>query len=264
MITADFHTHTSFSSDSDEPMENIVREAVARGLKALCITEHMDMDFPTGEFLVDTNAYRTELFRLKEKYAGKIELLYGIELGLMDYLAPRLYDYIGGENFDFIIGSSHLVDGYDPYDPAYIEAYGDRRGIERYFESILENISAYDGFDVYGHLDYVVRYSKAKSYNPDEYSELTEEILKKLIGMGKGIELNTAGLKYGLGWAHPHPKLLKRYRELGGEIITVGSDGHRCEHIAYDFGKAADILEAAGFNYYTVFRNRKPEFLPLK
>ena len=81
--------------------------------------------------------------------------------------------------------------------------------------------------------------------------------------MGKGIELNTAGLKYGLGFAHPHPDILKRYRQLGGEIITVGADAHKPEHIAYDFGKAADILRSCGFEYYTEFKQRRPIFLHL-
>ncbi len=263
MIKADFHVHSAFSTDSDEPLENVVRAAVDKGLEMLCVTEHMDMDFPTGEFIVDTAAYKRELFRLREEYSDRIELLFGIELGLMDYLAPRLYEYAESEEFDFIIGSSHLVEGMDPYEPPFFAKYGDKNGILRYFDSILANITAYDGFDVYGHLDYAVRYCGAKSYAPSDYSEIIEQILKKLISMGKGIELNTAGLKYGLGWAHPHPEVLRLYRELGGEVITVGSDGHRGEHIAYDFRKAEEILKSADFRYYTVFRKRKPHFIAL-
>ncbi len=263
MIKADLHVHSSFSSDSEEQLENSANAAIAKGLDTLCVTEHMDMDYPTGEFMLDTDSYRNELLRLKAMYSDRIELLFGVELGLMDYLAPRLYEFTKSYPFDFIIGSSHLVDGTDPYYPEYFGTHGDHNGILRYFESILSNITAFDDFDVYGHLDYVVRYSHAKSYSPSEYAELLDEILRKLISTGKGIELNTAGLKYGLGWAHPHPELLKRYREIGGEIITVGSDGHKGEHIAYDFNKASDILKAAGFEYYTVFRQRKPEFIKI-
>lgn len=261
MITADLHVHTAFSTDSEESLDNAVNAAIAAGLKTLCITEHMDMDYPTGEFQLDTAAYREALFSAKERYSDRIELLFGVELGLMNYLAPRLYDFTKSFDFDFIIGSSHLVDGIDPYYPGYFDKLGDKEGIRRYFQSILDNIAAFDDFDVYGHLDYVVRYSDAKTYLPSEYSDMLDEILKKLISMGKGIELNTAGLKYGLGWAHPHPEVLKRYRELGGEIITVGSDGHRAEHIAYDFKTAEEILKAAGFTYRAVFRGRKAELV---
>ncbi len=263
MITADLHTHTSFSTDSSQPMEDAVLTMIGKGLKTVCFTEHMDMDYPGGEFLLDTTAYREMLFRLRNKYAGKLEILFGVELGLMDYLAPRLREYASGWDFDFIIGSSHLVDGIDPYEPDYFGKFGDKNGILRYFESILANIRAFDDFDVYGHLDYVVRYSKAKAYSPTDYAELIDEILKTLVSMGKGVELNTAGLKYGLGFAHPHPDILRRYKELGGEIITVGSDGHKSEHYAWDFDRASGILKQAGFEYYTIFRGRKPEMIRL-
>lgn len=263
MITTDQHTHTSFSTDSEEDMEAAVLSMMEKGIKTVCFTEHMDMDYPGGEFLLDTAAYRERLTSLKEKYSGRIELLFGVELGLMDYLAPRLREYVSGWDFDFVIGSSHLVDGIDPYEPEYFSKLGDYNGILRYFESILANIRAFDDFDVYGHLDYVVRYSSAKCYRPADYAELLDEILKTLISMGKGIELNTAGLKYGLGWAHPHPELLRRYRQLGGELITIGSDGHKAEHYAWEFDRAGEILSQAGFEYYTVFRKRKPEMIRL-
>ncbi len=263
MITADFHTHTDFSSDSDQPMETALEALISRGIRTVCFTEHMDLDYPGGEFILDTAAYRERLMRLRERFRGSIEVLFGVELGLMDYLAPRLREYVSEWDFDFVIGSSHLVDGTDPYYPEYFDRQGDYNGILRYFESILANIRAFDDFDVYGHLDYVVRYSRAKSYRPADFAELLDEILAALISMGKGIELNTAGLKYGLGYAHPHPDVLRRYRELGGEIITVGSDGHKAEHYAWEFGRAEDILKEAGFGYYAVFKGRKPEFVKI-
>lgn len=263
MITADLHTHTGFSDDSDQPMEDAVLAMLNKGLKTVCFTEHMDIDYPGGEFLLDTAAYRAELLPLREKYSDRIEILFGVELGLMDYLAPRLREYVSTWDFDFVIGSSHLVDGIDPYEPEYFAKSGDHNGILRYFESILANIKAFDDFDVYGHLDYVVRYSAQKTYRPWEYRELLDEILKLLISRGKGIELNTAGLKYGLGWAHPHPELLRRYRELGGELITVGSDGHKAEHYAWEFNRASEILKGAGFEYYAVFRGRVPHMIKI-
>ena len=95
MITADLHAHTSFSSDSEEPMENALSAMVEKGLKTVCFTEHMDMDYPGGEFLLDAAAYRSRLVELREEFRGRIEVLFGVELGLMDYLAPRLREYVG-------------------------------------------------------------------------------------------------------------------------------------------------------------------------
>ena len=106
-------------------------------------------------------------------------------------------------------------------------------------------------FDVLGHMDYMVRYGKEreKEYSYARYADLIDEILRTVIEKGKGIEVNMAGFKYGLPFAHPHPDVLRRYRELGGEILTVGADGHRPEHIAYDYGKVSEILKSCGFRY---------------
>lgn len=262
MITADMHTHSYFSGDSEEPTREMVKSAVEKGLKTLCLTEHHDFDYPDNGFELNVEEYKTELFRLKDEFSDKIELLFGVELGIMGYLSDRLNEFVKDRGFDFIIASTHLVDGKDPYYPEYFENLGTKNGILRYFESTLENISSYFDFDVYGHLDYVVRYSAEKSYDPIDYREIIDEILKKLISMGKGIEINTAGLK-ALGYVHPHRFVLERYRELGGEVITVGSDAHDRTRVAAGFDEAEQALKNAGFEYYAVFRARKAKFIKL-
>lgn len=261
MIAADFHTHSSFSTDSTEPLIEMARSAAEKGLRTICLTEHLDYDYPGGEFQLDTGAYRAELMRVRAELSGKVEVLFGVELGLMDYLAPRLNEFAAAWDFDFIIGSSHLVGGKDPYYPEYFETLGSRNGILRYFESILANVRAFDDFDVYGHLDYVVRYSPEKSYEPLDYREIIDEILRALISRGKGIEVNTAGIASGMGYPHPNAFILRRYKELGGEIVTAGSDAHAGTRVAADFDKAQAALEAAGFDGYAVFRHRKAEFV---
>ncbi len=261
MIFADFHTHSSFSSDSVEPLYEMARSASEKGLRMICLTEHLDYDYPGGEFLLDTAAYRAELMHVKAEYADKVEVLFGVELGIMDYLAPRLNEFAAAWDFDFIIGSSHLVDGKDPYYPEYFEESGSRNGILRYFESILANIRAFDGFDVYGHLDYVVRYSPEKSYEPLDHREIIDGILKELIARGKGIEVNTAGIAIGMGYPHPNAFILRRFKELGGKTVTIGSDAHDRSRVAADFDKARAALEAEGFDGYTVFRGRRAEFV---
>ena len=261
MISADFHTHTTFSTDGTQALEEMAKSAFEKGLKTICFTEHNDFDYPDGEFLLDTEAYRNELFRVRDEFSGKIEILFGVELGLMKHLGERLRKYAGEWDFDFVIGSTHLIDGKDPYFPEYFSELGQKNGILRYFESIIENIGAFSDFDVCGHIDYAVRYSPEKSYNPVDYREVIDEILRKILSAGKGIEINTAGLRKGLSHANPHPFILKRYRELGGEIITVGSDAHNAVDIAADFDAAESFLKDAGFEYYTVFRQRKPQFV---
>lgn len=280
MIRSDNHVHTSFSSDSDTPMEDMLRQAVVCGLSSICFTDHMDYDFPDfgngATFLFDTEEYFTEIAKLSAAYP-QIEIRRGIELGLKPNLLEKCNTLISSFPFDFVIGSTHLVDDFDPYYLQYWEGKTEKQGIDRYYEITLENIRTGIDFDVYGHIDYVIRYTptqqanRSKGIQDDTYVtnclcnsfDIIDEILRVLIASGKGIELNTAGLKYGLGHPNPHEKVLKRYRELGGEIITIGSDGHQPEHLAYDFAKVPEILKACGFSYYTEFHNRKPVMIPV-
>ncbi len=268
-ISADFHTHSSFSSDSTAPLEEMVKRACLLGLTHYCVTEHLDLDFPVNPdgltFELDTKAYLAAASLLREKYLSQLNLYTGVELGLQPHLAERLRTYIEEYSFDFIIGSSHLCGGRDPYYPTFYEGRSEEEAYEEYFTSILENIRIFDDFDVYGHLDYVVRYGPHKDtrYSYEKYQDILDPIIRLLIEKGKGIEVNTGGLKYGLKDLHPCTPLLKRYRELGGEIITIGSDAHKPENIGAYFPRAEEALKACGFSYYTIFQERKPKFLPL-
>ena len=261
MITADLHTHSSFSTDSDEPLFEMAKSALEKGLTTLCLTEHMDFDYPTaGEFQLDVKSYREELLRVRGGLSDKLELLFGVELGLLDYIPDTLYNFASAWDFDFIIGSAHQIDGFDPYYPEYFEKYGGKNGILRFFESMLASIKNFNNYDVLGHIDYIVRYSPEKSYNPLDFREILDEILKTVISNGKGIEINTKGLD-SLGYVHPNITVLKRFKELGGEIVTVGSDAHDRTRVAAGFDKAEQALKAAGFDRYAVFKARKPTFI---
>lgn len=268
MITADYHVHTNFSSDSNSSMESMIERAIELRFDRICITDHMDYDFPSEEtpFVFDPTSYFIKLEEMKKRYKDKIHVLCGIELGLRPYLAERYEILTTAYPFDFIIGSSHLVGNTDPYFPEYWEGKSEFEGVEEYFQTIIDNVNAFNNFDVYGHLDYVVRYApeKNKNYNYNAYHGIIDSVLKTIIASGKGIEINTAGYKYGLGFAHPQTDIIKRYLELGGKILTIGSDGHSPEHMAYDFSRAKELLLSLGVTHYTVFEKRKPIFLPIK
>ena len=268
MITSDYHVHSNFSSDSKAPMEDLIEQAISLGLKKLCITDHMDYDYPPQcnlPFVFEIEDYIQKLIELKEQYKTKIEILTGIELGLQPHLKDRIATLTQNYSFDFIIGSSHVIDHLDPYYPDYWINKTADEGIHEYFQSIIDNCKAIDDFHVYGHMDYIIRYvpgqsKDRKEYNYLKYEEILDEALRTILSHNKGIEINTAGYKYGLG--HPHPKIevLKRYKELGGEIITIGSDAHIPDHLCYDFERAAELLSSLGYQYYTTFVQGKPVF----
>ena len=259
-------------------MESMIQGALEKGLKTICFTEHLDYEYPgddgSGLFMVDIEAYKQKLFNLKEIYENDIEILFGIEFGLLPHLSKTYEKVAASHDFDFIIGSSHLIPAPwypddsrhgDPYDDAFWEGRTVDQICESYFQSIIDNINAYKNFDTYGHIDYVIRYApeKNKDYTYKKYADILDEVLKTLIKNDLALEINTAGYKYGLGQPHPQTDILKRYLELGGEKITIGADAHKPEHIAYDFKKAETLLKDLGFKYYTIFRKRQPQQIVL-
>ncbi|MCM1251600.1 MAG: histidinol-phosphatase HisJ family protein [Clostridium sp.] len=267
-ITADYHMHSSFSGDSDSPMEEMILQGIRIGLTHMCFTEHQDFDFPVSEqfpagfFEINPDSYLYDFLKYREKYADKIALGFGVELGLQPHLSKKNAAFAKAHDYDFIIASSHLCNRQDPGFPEFYEGKSEKEAFREYFESILENLKFFSNFDVYGHLDYIVRYApnQDKNYSYEQYRDIIDAILEKLIADGKGIEVNTAGLSKGLKDVHPCRAVIRRYKELGGEIITVGSDAHRPEHIAAHFDKAAAVLSECGFRYYCTFEKRSAAF----
>ncbi len=284
-ITSDSHVHTAFSTDSKEPMKQMLMAAIENGFPSICFTDHMDYNFPViynkssdtePPFFLDTDAYFIETRRLIPLYP-QIKIRTGIELGLKEDAKDKCMELLNLYKFDFVIGSTHLVDNTDPYYDIFWEGTDEKTAIQKFYEATLENAKSGVDFDVYGHIDYITRYTpymkKLRSSNlfdEDYYISITnnfldiiEAILKELINSGKGIELNTSGIKYGLHHPHPHEKILKLYKELGGEIITIGSDAHEARHLGFGFDGVPEILKTCGFKYYTEFTNRRPEMLPV-
>lgn len=267
-ILSDCHLHTHHSGDSDAPMEDMILRGIELGLKTMCFTEHNDFGYPAapGEpqdlFLLNADSYLYELLTLKDKYADRIKILFGLELGLQPQVLRENAVFARSHEYDFIIGSSHICNGKDPYYPAFFEGRSDEEAYREYFESELENIRKFSNFDVYGHLDYVVRYGSTKDagYDYDRYRDILDAILKTLLDKEKGIELNTGSIRSGLKDFNPCMDILKRYRELGGEIITVGSDAHAPGQMGTHFDRAAQVLQECGFRYYAVFEKRVPEY----
>lgn len=291
MITSDIHMHSSFSTDSESPMENMIQGAIDKGLTTICFTEHLDYEYPSQDgtilFEVDMDAYEKKLYELKDKYKKNIEVLFGIEFGLLPHLAGRYEAVAKAHDFDFIIGSSHLIPAPwykkdldhihkygtapkdmihgDPYEKEFWETRTVETICEKYFQTIIDNTAAYRNFDTYAHIDYLIRYApeKNKGYTYEKYASIIDKALNTIIEHDLALEINTAGYKYGLGQPNPQADILARYLELGGEKITIGADAHKPEHIAYDFKKAEELLNTLGFKYYTVFKKRQPVMLPL-
>ncbi len=272
-LPADFHMHTHHSGDSDAPMEMMIEKALQKSLSSICITEHMDMEYPVtedipeGTYDLDTESYMSEIRVFQDKYAGLINIGFGVELGLQPQIVFQNEQFVKKYPFDFVIGSNHLCHGKDPYYSYYYENRSEKEAFTEFFESTLENIQLFDDFDVLGHLDYIVRYAPSlnRNYNYKTYSDLIDEILKTLIDKGKGLDVNSKSLysEPSLGDTNPSRDVLLRFHELGGEILTFGSDAHKPEHVALGFDTAVELVKSCGFKYYTTFSQRDPKYIKL-
>ncbi len=263
----DHHLHTEFSGDSFEKPENVIAAAKKCGLNSICFTDHLDFDYVAEGVLyeLDKDDYFNSMSKYKEQTTNELAIYLGVETGLEPDKAFRLDDFINRHPYDFIIGSSHLVNGKDPYYPEFFQGKSKTEALMEYFESIVNNLKFCKNFDVYGHIDYCIRYSPEKEdyYDYMEFYDILKDILKTLIDNGKGIEVNTSGYRSGLPQPNPNFDIIKMYRELGGEIITVGSDAHKATDVGYRIKETTECLADCGFKYITVFKNRKPEFIKL-
>jgi len=289
--------HTNASVDSPAKMEDMVKQAINLGLTEVCITNHADfhsfrdiqkwdltntyngstplIDYinalPDGETcevaIKDFAGYIDTYQRLSQTYAEKISVLMGCELGLYAYSPDAVTAYANKYPFDFIIASQHTLGRRDIgiNRATFFENITKREAYTTHLSEMIQNVRDFDCFDVLGHVDYIIRYwpDDDRDIHIHDFDDLLTTLFKTLAEKGKGIEINTSGFRYGLNRAHPSVDILRKYRECGGEIITVGSDAHKPEHVGNYLSEAAQILQEAGFKAYTKFAQRKATFVDL-
>ena len=248
-MLSDFHIHTSFSGDSETPPRDQAEAALRLSMSEICITDHHDYgtrEMSPIDFTLNFSSYFPAMRALQAEYAGRLRNNIVVEIGIMLREKEYLEELEKELEVDYLIGSSHFIDAIDVYDRTFYSGRSEKAAYRRYFESTLERVRLMDCFDSLGHL------------------EVIDEILRVLIRRGKALECNTAGFKYGLGQPNPHEKILKRYRELDGELLTVGSDAHKAAEVGGSFNRTAELLKRCGFSYYTVYHARKPEFVKIE
>ncbi len=260
----DMHVHSTYSPTGKSSVEEYVAAAKEKSVDEITFTEHFDLDKTMKS--ANLNAYKIFFNRFKDKYDLKMN--YGLEVGLQSDKKDELCKNINKYSFDFIIGSSHTVSGKNiSTDDSYYEGITRHEAYLNYFKEVLQNIKTFENeFDVYGHLDYIGKFGHYPEQRLDyiEFYEIIDSILEELIKKDKGIEINTSGLRDGFGSTYPSPRIIKRYKELGGKIITVGSDSYDTSTLVQGFDEAYDILESEGFHETAVYHNRKPDFVKIK
>lgn len=256
----DYHTHTAFSDDCDVPMSKMIEEAILCGITELAVTDHYDPGYEDSEFpfILDFDAYHSALLDAGQKYADRITIVNGMEIGIMDSQLEECRRAVRTFPYDFIIGSFHCLRSEDLYRYDYSKVNGPEL-LEDFYTYVNKCLKEYKDYDIVGHLTIIDRYiGEIYDYRP--YMDILEDTLKTVIDDGKGLEINTSSFKYGTGIWLPREEVLKLYHELGGEILTFGSDSHRPEYFRDHFNEARDLAKNLGFRYECTFRQRKPEF----
>lgn len=262
----DYHLHSSFSMDACSRLEEICRQAEKKGAAGFMLTDHIEYDNSSGgEYNFDHAAYAEALAAAAKKFPN-LELGGGVELGLQEHLKARCLAAVNGHNWDFVLGSVHIVKGRSVYDGAFSRGKSREEAYRAYLEEVYRIVCAMPFFDVLAHLDLIRRDERFadRSLVWREFPDQLDAILRKLVETGVGLELNTASWRYGLDSPHPDESVLRRYRELGGEIITCGSDSHEPSTVCYKLREGYQILKEAGFRYVSTFRQRRLRQVPLE
>jgi histidinol phosphate phosphatase HisJ family len=267
MFLADYHMHSSASFDADDTMQDMALAAHGRGMQEICFTDHIDMDDIYGVY---SESHWDKWPTILEQYdeAQRIcpagfEIKLGIELGSIQHYPNIAAQRAAHAELDFVIGSIHNNrDNWDFYDMEYTSEEQCMSLLSAYMDEHIE-LSRCDSFDVVAHIGYTRRYMMAFGYNIAVntlmFGDELRTVFKNLIERGKGIEINCSGFRNAdLAGAIPSLDVVKLYREMGGEIITVGSDAHRVGEAGAYIADGLEILREAGFKYVTVFNKRKP------
>lgn len=265
-MLADYHIHSN-SPDARQDMKNMCQAAVDRGIDEIVITDHYEFYFGGvtnkhfhKEYL---KKYYHDLDLCQTLFAGKLTVKTGLELGQGYLDSDNYHEIIESYPFDYLIGSLHKIHNIDLGTMDYNEESLDLIA-GKYYEQLIEMTNTIE-FDCLGHLDLVKRYAGKAGYviEPYRYFDQITQVLRNIISQDKGIEVNTSTLRQGMKEPMPGLDILKLYHELGGKIVTVGSDAHNPKEVGRDIKKAYELLKTAGFTSYAIYKNRKYRFIDL-
>lgn len=271
---ADYHVHTAFSDDSIYPMEQVVQDAISKKIDEICFTEHVDygikVDWDSGKEIVYRNGepcancnyplYMKTIKQMKKRYGNKITIKTGLEFGMQMHTI-KLYEKLFSQyDLDFVLLSIHQVNDLEFWNQDYQRGKTQKEYNEGYYDEMLRLVKSYKNYSVLAHMDLITRYDNDGVYSFEKIKNKITEILKIVISDGKGIELNTSSKRYGLSDSTPCRDILTLYYNLGGNIITIGSDSHKPEQLGAYIQEGKELLRSIGFTQYCTFEKMKPIF----
>jgi histidinol-phosphatase (PHP family) len=267
-MLVDYHCHTDFSADSNAPMAAQCEAAIRKGVQQIAFTEHEDYNpDDMTSFFFKHDAYMEELARCRERFGDQLKIRAAIEVSEPHVHAEKAGLILGKYDWDFVLGSLHWIQpNINTYFDHFLTYAGDwRQSFRNYFTEMI-TLAKVGDFDILSHIDYPSRYNQhihSGAYDIAEYEEIIREVLRNIIARGKGIEINTSPWRKGLADPNPPAIVIKWYREMGGEVLTIGSDSHAPKDVGADFDRARAIAQDAGFSRIATFERRQPSFVKL-
>lgn len=264
----DAHIHTANSYDGHHSAMRMCEAAVKKGIRSLTFTDHCEVDiFKEGNFETAMKHSAVEAAKSKSAFTGVLLVNIGIELGQPCYDVETAERIISDFGYDQVIGSIHNLRGEKDFyfieDYKKIDVYST---LNEYFDEILTMIE-WGKFDVLAHLDYPLRYAVGEQkidVDMSRFSKKTDEVLKLLAEKEIALEINTSGLRQAIGRTLPGVEMLRRYKQLGGKMISIGSDAHMEEHVGAGVEETMTIAKDCGFDCVTLFQKRLPVQIPIE
>ena len=279
-MLADYHVHSEFSDDSVYPLEDICRDAIDLGFDEICFTDHVDYGvkpdigdaWPPARIEdgkpvvnVDYPRYYPAVARVRDRFAPRLAVRCGLELGVQTHTAPRFEELLDAwqDQLDFAILSIHQVRDLEFWTGDYQRGRTQCEYNDEYYEEMLSVVERFSRYSVLGHLDLIKRYDPEGVYPFENNRDVIAAILERAISDGKGIEVNTSSFRYGLSDLQPCTEILELYRDLGGRVLTIGSDSHKPEHLGAHIMEVRERLAALGYSEFCTFEHGEPRFHPM-
>lgn len=255
-MLADYHIHTHNSDDSQATMEQYAKRALELGFKDICFTDHVEYAMMSS-IVRGEKDYYGDYKKVFAEYGDKLNLRFGAEFGVQADNIDFFKSFFSKYPFDFIILSCHTIDGLGLFDGGYLEGKTQKEYNEGYYNEILNVVKNFKDYSVLAHLDLIRRYDKSY-YGFEKMKDVIAEILTEAINDGKGIEVNTSCFRYHIPDLTPSVDILKLYKDLGGEIITIGSDSHNVNQFGFEVADVREQLVELGFEHFYTFEKMQP------
>lgn len=279
-MLADYHVHCMFSDDSWYLPDQVAKDAWRLNLDEICFTDHVDYgikpdweDALSAKVMcgqrvvnVDYEAYFPCIAQLREQWAGKLAIKCGLEFGVQTHTIPQfnaLWD-TWGEQLDFTLLSIHQVGDAEFWTGEFQEGRSQEEYNQAYYQELYDVATTFEHYSVLAHCDLIKRYDPVGVLGFPANRDLVAATLEHVIAQGKGIELNTSSVRYGLKDSQPAEEILRLYLDLGGEILTLGSDSHAPEHLGSYLRRFQRYLASLGFAGFHTFDKMVPTFHPFE